>query len=402
MRVTGFSGILAGIAAATLLALPALPLHAASGGGHGADPAPGPVIASPLKAIPLLDVPADELSDSVRPAEPPPPDFTAAQFIDSAGCVFVRVKEGWRARIARDGSTICGYPPTFSARRTGPDSVSPLFPEPEEPRAQRIERVLTGTILPALQTGELSPDTRTQGSKLAAPQAATTPPNPAPVAAREPAPAKVMAEADPLGFAAAVAGAPALRAGMTAGSGSSRLCALLGSAPAGADGVRGSMALGICGPPDPRALAPGAVSRVASADPSDVAYFPEAARQTTPMESRPATVRRAPSASKKVKDARPKSEVKRQTALESSRGTGEIVIPPGAKYVQIGAFRDPRNAERTARRLAAMGFPVVRSKGASGLALQLVMVGPLDGREAMVRAIDRVRRAGYRDAYPRR
>lgn len=130
-RITGFSGILAAIAAAAVLALLAMPVHAAGGGGHAAEPAtaPVPAIALPPKPIPLLDVPADELSDSLRPAEPPPPDFTAAQFIDSAGCVFVRVKDGWRARIARDGSAICGYPPTFSARRTGPDSITPLFPE---------------------------------------------------------------------------------------------------------------------------------------------------------------------------------------------------------------------------------------------------------------------------------
>lgn len=174
MRVTGFSAILAGLMATALLAILALPVHAAGGGsgvGHGAASVPPPlveVVSQPPKPVALLDVPPNELSPTLRPAEPPPPDFTAAQFIDSAGCVFVRVPEGWRARIARDRSAICGYPPTFSARRTGPDLVTPLFPEPEEPRAARLERVLSEKILGNLQDGELAaPAAANPGERLA-------------------------------------------------------------------------------------------------------------------------------------------------------------------------------------------------------------------------------------------
>ena len=76
-----------------------------------------------------------------------------------------------------------------------------------------------------------------------------------------------------------------------------------------------------------------------------------------------------------------------------------MMIPPGARFVQIGAFRDAGNAARTATRLSGMGLPVVRSQQRD---TQLIMVGPLSGREAIVRTIDRVRQAGYRDAYARR
>lgn len=263
--------------------------------------------------------------------------------------------------------------------------------------------MLTETILPSLQTGELAPAAPSQDQHPAAPQLAAAPQNAAPPARPAPAePASAKTDADPLGFAAAVAGAPALRAGMAAGAGSSRLCALLGAAPADGAGARGSMALGYCGPPERLALASRWAPAIASSDPEAVAEQPSAARRETIVASRPETARRAEVASKPEKEAPRNATAKKQGAPGKPRGTGEIMIPPGAKYVQIGAFRDPKNAERTAQRLGAMGFPVVRSKGAADQALQLVLVGPLDGREAMVRAIDQVRRAGYRDAYPRR
>lgn len=420
MRVTGFSAILAGWMATALLAMLALPVHAAGGGGHGAASAPPPAVAAlpqPPKPIPLLDVPADELSATLRPAEPPPPDFTAAQFIDSAGCVFVRVPDGWRARIARDGSAICGYPPTFSARRTGPDLVTPLFPEPEEPRAARIERVLSETIMGNLQDGELAaPAAADHGAQAdTAPHAAAGPGAQATAAAENVTPpgahateshAKAApASADPLGVAAVMAAGPALQrqmAGRTAES--DHFCNLLGAAPAGQG--RGSMALGLCGAAAPL---PGATPRVVASAPDapaaangKTAAAPEKAADT----AKAAPARRANAGT----EARKTQTSGRKTARslggskekQGDSRAAQMMIPPGARYVQIGAFRDPANADRTARRLGAMGLPVVRASGGPGDPMHLIMVGPLDGREAMVRAIDRVRRAGYRDAYPRR
>ena len=435
MGIRIIPAMLSWLAAAWLLAPPA---HAAGAPAEEAPPdTPRLLPAAPER---VLDVPADEISASLSPAETPPPDFTAAQYIDSQGCVFVRVAEGWRARIARDGSAICGYPPTFSARRTGPEDVAALFAEPEEPRAQRIERVLTETILPNLQEGELAPPqpreaashepapaspgvTHAPESATAAPAATAPADAPTATAALAPPPKA----ADPLGFSAAVSHASAIGAAQPERQ--DRLCDLIGAKASPTAGVGGSSALGLCGRAaaalptmttaamgEPRTppgagpqedAAPGQARAFAAAsDAAGHADTGEAKTAETPSvrtggarkAETAATKRTKTTARKSAKPAQAKT-ARRGAATAKAPAGGPMMIPPGARFVQIGAFRDARNAARTATRLSGMGLPVVRSQQRD---TQVIMVGPLSGREAIVRTIDRVRQAGYRDAYARR
>lgn len=100
------------------------------------------------------------LASDLRPAEDPPADLVARQYIDSSGCVFLRDEAGgWLPRLSRDGSPICGYPPTLSARGLdGKPRLRALDPNAGRSRAELLEQALSETVLTNLRSGELAND----------------------------------------------------------------------------------------------------------------------------------------------------------------------------------------------------------------------------------------------------
>lgn len=393
---------------------------------------PGLVLAQGAEtAVPRPEGPVAGALDPRRPAEPPPPDFTGRQYIDSGGCVFLRTEAGWRARLSREGAAICGWPPTLAAR--GAD-VRPL--PGAEPRAAQIERLLTETIITNLHEGEL-----VAGETLPPVRGA------ADSAAGEALPA-ARTDADPLGIGRMIATAPDLRRQLVGPARAEHMCKLIGAGDP----------LGLCGPAEnqlvlaPRVPAVAAAPKLATAAPgipptpsatdatapqiaprattlpAAAATAPQAAPpvlappgavvaapQVAPPAATPpvatvAAVQAAPAttspptpATSPPTAAPPSATLPASSPAAASRTASgpaaarldvPLLIPPGARYLEVGAFKDPLDAHRLAQKLVAMNLPVVRSKPGQ-TTLSAVMVGPLEGREAMVRMADRLRKAGF-------
>ena len=74
----------------------------------------------------------------------------------------------------------------------------------------------------------------------------------------------------------------------------------------------------------------------------------------------------------------------------------------GHRYVQVGTFADPANAERTAARLQAMGLPVgFANITHNGTAMRVVAAGPFGEAAALQAALQAARSAGFSDAFTR-
>ncbi|WP_373354441.1 SPOR domain-containing protein [Pseudoroseicyclus sp. CXY001] len=71
---------------------------------------------------------------------------------------------------------------------------------------------------------------------------------------------------------------------------------------------------------------------------------------------------------------------------------------PAGRYVQVGTYAEPGNAQRAVTRLQAMGLPVGIMQAGG---MQAVAAGPFSSAQALQNALNAARGAGYADAYVR-
>lgn len=296
---------------------------------------------------------------ALSPAEPPPEGFKAQQYIDSKGCVFIRDQRGWQARLDRDGTPVCGYPPTLSLRE-----LAPTPPRLDMAAQDGIEAELATQV--AIAFGPQPPV-----------------PDHAPPASHAPA-------GDPVAeLNAELTKGPVVRSAMTGPlSRDSRLCELLGTDPDALPGLGNDPALGYCGALKPLDLPVGAN------DPA------------VKMPSLPAERHRAATATPNPVDAKsglPKRKAAQSPPAPKALPNKHEMIPPGARFVQVGTYTKPDEAKDAASKIARLGLPAARSSGGvNGQSIQIILAGPFDGREAVVVALNQLRRAGFTGAFARR
>lgn len=307
------------------------------------------------------------------PVPPPPEGFAGSQYIDASGCVFAREGSAWVARMV-GGQQLCGFPPSLEARRQDAtaDRVLPLTPPPRpDPETLLLEQLADD-----LRPGEWKADPRQAEIRA------------------DPAPAR---HADPVELALrdAVAVAPALQA-----AGGIRLspevCAQLGYSGQGkGDGA------GLCpgAVSEPRLAArPAGIAPVIPAKPAPAAKPARAAPPKAVPKPAQATRRagQAPAAAAASQSASAPAAPKTATPPAAE------MIPPSARYVQVGAYTDEENALIVLRALSTRGYKTgqTRTKG-QDKAPRVIMAGPFADRQSLIAALNDLRANGYPAAVAR-
>ena len=151
-----------------------------------------------------------------------------------------------------------------------------------------------------------------------------------------------------------------------------------------------------------------------AANPNLVYPFTDLATQVRqPVLGQTATLsasgRAAPAEQPRVAKAPVQRQVQAQPATPrvSTRAAAPTPAPAPARqiagrFVQVGAFADPANAQRTIQRLQAAGLPVsVQRSSSKGKPVQVILAGPFETQGALAQGLDRSRAAGFRDAFAR-
>ncbi len=333
---------------------------------------------------------AQSLRSNDGPAETPPASYSANQYVDSKGCVYIRAGFGgnttWVPRVNRSRNVICGFQPTFAGARPPattpppPTTTVATLPPPTTPPATTPPPARTVTTTPPPRTPTVPPPTvRVQ----------TAPP---PAVVRPPAG----------GGRTVCPGLSPLAQKYVTGGGYAVRCGPQGNSPY----VSGD-ASGLIHVQQPPAITPPPGYKAAWEDdrlnPNRGHVTPEGFVQmrlvwtagvprklVTPGNERFPVVNAVPNDDREF--------------VVSTKGTEPpSAMPAGHRFVQVGTFSTEANARAAAAGIQSRGLPVrisnVRQKGKT---YSIVLAGPFASARALQSGLNTVRGVGYRDAFTRK
>ncbi len=290
-----------------------------------------------------------------EPRELPPADYSGNQYVDSAGCVFLRAglagQTTWVPRVNRDRQPVCGYEPTSAAAPSGAAPAPDSAPAPSAATVAAAQPVAPQTVAePAMPAPvKATPAKRKKAGKPLAPKSVA-------LVHRKAVAKSATYCADRI--------AAAQRYLLSDGRRVTQ-CAEVNDAPA--VGYLNGLAI------------PGL-------EVSDRA--PSAAE-----------IRRAETANQGAyRVSHANGQADHGGTGGDGAGAGSTTSAAGP-YIQIGAFSQAANAERAIATLKGLGLPV--SVAVAGR-LKVILAGPFTSAADASDALTSVRRSGYRDAFPTR
>ncbi|MCG6901159.1 MAG: SPOR domain-containing protein [Rhodobacter sp.] len=402
---------------------------------------------------------AQALRNADQPAEFPPASFTGKQYIDSKGCAFVRAGfDGavtWVPRVSRQRSVMCGFQPTF-ARDVAPMPAPAAEPAP-------APRVATSPVTEPAAT-PTKPAAAPSQTATVTPAPAQSP-TPAPRATAPKAkvrvataPAKPVRRAPPPLIIRVPEAEPTYTGPTSCPNVSARAQPYINTSHrvrCGPQGTPTSTRRVTAATPAPARAVPPAPARVLRVTPApeiapppgyraafdDGRFNPNRGLQTregyaqmrliwtngvprrlVDLNTGYDVTRRYPGLRFPFIDL---NQQKKYVAVHGWPGestpeqrgvvmstkntpaTAPVRAPaataPAHRYVQVGTFANPQNAQNSAARLKAMGLPVrVGTYKKRGTTYRIVLAGPFNSAAGLQAGLSTARRAGFGDAFTRK